>query len=331
MLDELEERASYFLLRQEDGDWTAEDQAQLDNWLQQSMRHKAVYWRLSHGWQQADRVASLDLPPASARAAFPFMRVFSAIRTLPGAHIWPKIAAGIVALMLPAALLLLAMPEWSSSPEYADYATGTGQRKFVTFPDGTQLDLNTNSAIRVKYTARERTIYLERGEAFFDVAHDATRPFYVHADDRLVQVLGTRFAVRMDEGKTVTSVVDGRVKLGRMVDGAWREALVLTRGDTAISQGGQTLAVYDDMDGVNNALGWMRGLLIFDRVTLGDAVQQFNRYNKRKLAIADDRLTQIQIGGAFRPENVEGFLRLMVDAHGLKIDETPDEVRLSAP
>lgn len=318
MIEQLEERAARYLLRQEQDDWSPDDQRELDGWLQESMRNKAIYWRLRHGWAEADRVSALNLPPQSLRSGPPLISA-----------IWLKAAAVIAALLIPLALASMTLVEWNAKPEYTRYVTQVGQRKMIAFPDGTQVDLNTDSAIRVELMEEKRVVHLDRGEAFFDVAHDRTRPFYVFAGDRLVKVLGTKFAIRKEGQRTIAAVVEGRVQFGRVVDGEIRDTLVLKRGDSAISQGSQTLAVYDKMDAVTNYLGWMRGLLIFDRMSLSDAAQQFNRYNRRKLVIDDESLGKIKIGGAFRPENVETFARLMADAYGLKVEETDSEIRIS--
>lgn len=318
MIDRLEERAARFLLRREQSDWSAADQQALDSWLAESMRHKAVYWRLRHGWSQADRVGALNLPAQPVRERAPF---FGAV--------WLKAAALIAAMLIPLALATMTVFDWNAQPEYTYYNTKLGERKVIAFPDGTRVDLNTDSAIRVELTDRKRIVRLDRGEAFFDVAHDRTRPFYVFTGDRLVKVLGTKFGIRREGARTVAAVVEGRVQFGRVVKGEVRETLILKRGDSAISQGSQTLAVYDKMDAVTNNLGWMRGLLIFDRMSLSDAAGEFNRYNHRKLVIADEKLGKIRIGGAFRPENVETFARLMADAYGLRVEETETEIRVS--
>lgn len=112
------------------------------------------------------------------------------------------------------------------------------------------------------------------------------------------------------------------------MDGHVRDTLILKKGDSAISQGSQTLAIYDRFDVVSATLGWRRGLLIFDRISLSDAAKQFNRYNRRKLLIGDEVAGDIKIGGAFRPENVETFARLMADAYGLRLQETDTEIKI---
>lgn len=315
MSEDLEARAARYLIRQEDGDWSPDDQRELDGWLQESARHKAVYWRLRHGWAQADRVGSLNLAPARGWQAPALLKA-----------VWTKSGVAIAASLIPLALATATLFSGNPQPQYTHYATEVGQRKMLAFPDGTHIDLNTDSRLRVELTNEKRVVHLDRGEAFFDVAHDRARPFHVFAGDRLVEVLGTKFVIRKEGGRTIAGVVEGRVQFGRVVKGEVRDTLILKRGDSAISQGSQTLAVYDKMDAVTNNLGWMRGVLIFDRMSLSDAAQQFNRYNRRKLVIADESLGAIKIGGAFRTENVETFARLMADAYGLRLKETEDEI-----
>lgn len=317
VIEPLEDQAARYILRQEESDWSQADQDELDVWLQSSARHKAVYWRLRHGWTEADRIAALDLGPPSERKIFQAFKgtVFKAGVAL---------AASIIPLIFLGLFLSSDRPE----PQYTQFSTEVGQRKMLSFPDGSHIDLNTNSRMRVKLNERTRIVYLDRGEAYFEVAADKHRPFYVFTGDRLVRVLGTKFAIRREGEKVATAVVEGRVQLGRVVDGAMQDTLILKRGDSAISMGPQTLAVYDKMDRVSNATGWVRGLLTFDRMSLVDAANEFNRYNERKLVIEGDELGSIKIGGAFRTDNVEAFARLMSEAYDLRVEESEDQIKI---
>jgi transmembrane sensor len=318
VIEPLEDQAARYILRQEESDWSQADQDELDDWLQSSARHKAVYWRLRYGWTAADRIAALDLSPANESK---FLQVFQDSIFKVGV----VLAASIIPLIFLGSFLLADKP----APQYTQFFTQLGQRKMLSFPDGSHIDLNTNSVIRVRLSERNRIVYLDRGEAYFEVAPDKHRPFYVFTGDRLVRVLGTKFAIRKEGGKVATAVVEGRVQLGRIVDGTMQDALILKKGDSAISMGRQTLAVYDKMDRVSNAIGWVRGLLTFDRMSLVDAASEFNRYNERKLVIEGEELGSIKIGGAFRTDNVEAFAHLMSEAYDLKVEESEDQIKIT--
>jgi transmembrane sensor len=151
----------------------------------------------------------------------------------------------------------------------------------------------------------------------------------VHSGNRQIRVLGTKFGIRKDPDQIVTSVLEGKVQFGRVVDGDVQDTLILTRGNMVISKGNQSLAIYNAMDEVSNTLGWTRGILVFNRITLGAAAGEFNRYNRRKLIFSDKDIAQIEIGGTFRPENIDAFARLMAEAYGLKVESGSDWIRLS--
>lgn len=316
MPDRLEDRAARYILRQEEADWSPADQRELDLWLAESPRHKAIYWRLRHGWAAADRVASLNLAPA--RAGWP-ARIAGSF----GVKAGMALAASLLFIAFLGAIL------GNPAPQYTGYTTEIGQRKTLTFADGSRIDMNTGSEIRVRLSDRERIVHLDRGEAYFEVAHSKRKPFLVFIGDRQIRVLGTKFAVRKDGGRTAAAVVEGKVQFGRVVEGDVQDMLVLREGDSVISKGSQALAVYDRMDVVENAIGWTRGLLIFDRISLDDAAREFNRYNRRKLVIEGAETGAIRIGGAFRPHNVQTFARLMADAYDLRVEEAADRIVIS--
>lgn len=314
---DLEQQAAQFLLRREEEGWSRSDQADLDAWLSRSDKHKAVFWRLEQGWMAADRVASLGIAPAAHGNVAPFSNI--------ARRAGMALAASLLPILVGASLLL--QPQ--TAPVYEQFSTTTGGRKVMSFPDGTQIDLNSDSRIRVAMGDRSRVVLLDRGEAYFEVTHDASRPFHVRVGDRQITDIGTKFAVRRKGSETLTAVLEGEVRLGRLVEGSLHDQLVLKRGDHAISQGRTTFARYDDMEGIEAMLGWRRGMVIFDRVALSDAAAEFNRYNTRKLVIEGDDVAAIRIGGSFRPDNVQGFARLMSNAYGLHVEVGQETIKIS--
>lgn len=321
--DALEDVAACFILRREDPSWGADDQRELEMWLEQSPRHKVVFWRLEKGWSEVDRVAALDIAPVSpeVNAAERWASRLGAVRHRLGF----AIAASILPLMFAGFLFIADRPE----PQWDQFATQIGQRKLVALPDGTQIDLNTDSRIRISMTSNARVVYLDRGEAYFDVSHDKRRPFIVTVGDRRITVLGTQFAVRRQADRIVTGVVQGRVQVGRLLGKNMRDVLILQRGDMAVSDKNQTLALYNDPHQVENLIGWQRGLIVLDRSTLGEAAQQFNRYNQRKLVVRDNETAAIPIGGAFRSTNVDGFARILSQVYGLQVQASDDQFTIS--
>jgi transmembrane sensor len=220
--NEIEDHAARFLLRRDEPGWSEADEAALDEWLDESPAHKVAFWRLEHGWARTGRLASLrPAGPRSPRRAFP------AIGWRPMA-----IAASLAVIALSVVLALN-----TTGLRVTSYRTEIGGHETVPLKDGTRIELNTDTRLRTAVDAHARRVWLDRGEAYFEVSHDPSRPFVVDAGSRKVTVLGTRFSIRRDGDRVTVAVVEGRVRVDptRPSPGAARE--VITAGDMAVAQG----------------------------------------------------------------------------------------------
>jgi transmembrane sensor len=191
------------------------------------------------------------------------------------------------------------------------------------------MELNTATKVRASIDGRVRNVWLDHGEAYFEVAHDRAHPFVVHAGNRTITVLGTKFSVRRDGGQVYVAVVEGRVRVEDAGAPLRKQLAVLTAGDMALTKGSSTLLTPRSADRVADALSWRQGRLIFDQSTLGDAAEEFNRYNRKQLIVTDPAVAKIRIGGDFDADNVDAFVRLLQEAFGLKIQATGEELRIS--
>ena len=317
MSERIEERAAQYILRKEDGDWSSQDQLELDAWLEESPRNRAVFWRLEHGWAMSDRIVALNLP------AKPYVAVGVVRASLTRFGI--AAAASIIPILAGWMILFHDAP----APPLTEYTTQVGGRKVISLADGSTIDLNTDSSIRLDFSSKSRMVYLDRGEAFFDVAHDRKRPFIVRSGDREILDIGTKFVVRKAGEQFVAAVVEGRVKFGRIEKGKVGGDQILDAGDRVISEGHTSLVVYDDEKYIDKMIGWRSGMLIFDRATLSQAAAEFNRYNRRKLIVSREGLEDVQIGGSFSASNLDGFARLLGEAYGLSVRNTPEQIIIS--
>lgn len=314
-----EQHAAQWLVRREGPTWSEADQIALDAWLAESMGHKAAYWRLEYGWREADRIAALgsaylDETPAPSRS-----------------HRWVALAAAASLF----AVLTFGFVEFDGPPPRsvavasAEFKTPIGGRRIVPLIDGSRVELNTASAMRTRVTAQRREVWLDRGEAYFEIAHRDGLPFLVHAGDRTITVLGTKFSVRRDGDQVTVSVVEGRVKIDdaqRPDDGP---AAIITAGDVAVARGPSTLLAPKSEERVESTLAWREGTLVFDRTSLAKAAAEFNRYNAKQIRIGDAETGSIRIGGKFQAGNAEAFVRLLHDAYGLRVDNRGEEIVIS--
>jgi transmembrane sensor len=314
----IEETAACWLVRQTDG-LSSDEQAQLDAWLNAATEHKTVFWRLEYSWEKAGRLVALRGPDTLAEAIAEATPSASPRRGLPR---WALGLAATLAVALLASSALL----W---PRSAHYATDTGERRLVALSDGSRVELNTETRLRAALSSDSREAWLDEGEAYFDVAHDASRPFTVHMGDRTVRVLGTRFSIRRDGDKVQVLVAEGRVRLSGPKTGPASKPVVLVRGDVATGMGASVLQSRTSDQRVDDQLAWRRGLLVFDQITLSDAAAEFNRYNQTQLKVLDPQTAAIRIGGSFEATNVEAFVRLLQSAYGLEIDHNGETVKIS--
>lgn len=311
-----------FLIRSEDPDWTEDDQAQLDAWLDESMAHKAAYWRLVHGWREADRIRSLGCERDGEEAGDRRSRF---------ARWWRPLA---VAASLIAAIGLGVTQYMPATPPAqmasATFDTPVGGRRVIPLEDGSKVELNTSTVVRTEVTTKGRDVWLDAGEAYFEVAHKDGQPFVVHAGKQTVTVLGTKFSVRRDREKVTVNVVEGRVRFDDATDPGNVRSTIITAGDVAIARGPSTIVAAKSEEKVESALAWRDGMLSFDQTALSDVAAEFNRYNRRPIVIADPAVASIRIGGTFQASNVDAFVRLLRDAYGLRIEESPEAVKISS-
>jgi transmembrane sensor len=300
---ELRTSAAAWLERRVSGNWSEDDQAGLDAWLAQSPSHMTAYLRVDAAWNRTQRLAVLHRPASDVAGRngwmFPLML---------------KVAAGFAAL----AVLGFVATNYLQRPQERTYSTPLGGRETVAFSDGTRIELNTNTVLRTRMTAAERTVWIEKGEVFFRVKHDAAHPFIVIAGNRRVTDLGTAFLVRRDTGRLEVAVMQGRVRFEAPSAQSASVTALLTPGDVATATAGTMLVTRKADTALAHELGWRRGMLILDDVTLAGAVEEFNRYNREKLAVSD-AVSGMRIGGTFRTSDVQLFARVVQDVLGLRV------------
>lgn len=306
----IEARAAEWLAQQDAGRWSEDDARRLEAWLNQDVRQRVAYLRLVAAWRQADQLAGTPAAPAlSAALAAPER----AANRAP----W-RIAAALV-LACAVAVFMNMMPGHDS----AVHATRIGESRALALADGSRIVLNTDTRLRT-LEQNGRTVWLDGGEAYFDIAHDPSHPFVVESGSGRVTVLGTRFTVRREGARLVVVVAQGKVRLS---DG--QAAVELTRDQMAVAHAGAIRRSVHSAQQTARLLAWREGRLVFDRTSLADAAAQFNRYNQRQIVVSDARAAQVEIGGSFAPANVDGFLRLLEQGFGLRVERNGQVVTVS--
>lgn len=215
--------------------------------------------------------------------------------------------------------LFLAMPiarvvsDWS-----ADAVAGTGKSKVVTLADGSRITLNTDTAMDFDVNDRRRHAVLRRGEAWFEIASDRSRPFTVAAGDARVQVVGTKFNVRMDDDQVLVSVTEGRV----------RTASALHPGTPALLGPGQQALVdhglvqrqgFDPFE----VTAWRKGQIVAYRTPLRTVVRELNRYRPAPIYIVNGALVDNQVTGIFKVDRSDDTIKTLERTLGIESVTVP--------
>jgi transmembrane sensor len=217
--------------------------------------------------------------------------------------------------------------QWS-----ADYRTAVGERRSLVLPDGTQLWLNTATALDNRFSPTERRVVLVTGEILITTAHDdpaAPRPFLVETAHGTVQALGTRYAVRQRDGDTEVSVFDGAVEIRPASHAS--QPLLLRSGYSA-SYTAQTVTAGGRAEA--SAITWAEGFIVARSMRLDDFIAELRRYSKEPLS-CDPALAGLRVSGSFPLDDIGKVLDALTTTLGVRTEIVPRrwgqrEIRITA-
>lgn len=372
------EEASDWIIQHREGELDESGKHAFDAWLRRSPEHVRAYLEMSSIWEDvssldptlnastdeliarartADNIVPLGVDPSHAlrlsKAPPAIVPIDGRSRGFSGRQL---LAASIVIACLGAGVLA-----WLNRGP--DYSTGIGEQRSITLADGSTIDLNARSRIRVRFSEHERDIDLLEGQALFHVAKDKERSFVVRSDGAAVRAVGTEFDVYQKKSGTTVTVVEGRVSVfdtagivelahkgspgtsglghplgdnSEAVPGPAAGTAQLTTDRHAVFlSAGQQLTVTPMVisqpapANVAAVTAWTQHRLVFDSATLSDVAEEFNRYNTRQLIIEDSRLSNIHISGVFSSVDPALFLRFLRAQPEISVEEKDKEIRVS--
>lgn len=311
-LEKIKETAAHWVAKRHTAQWSSADETQLNDWLDASIGHRVEYLGHEKTWRDSKRIESMragggssDIVPATEQRS----------------RAW---VVGVAAslLIVCAGTVLGWMHLHGQRGDF--YRTEFGVITALPLSDGSRITLNTASEIRLAIDHSGREVELKHGEAFFEVAHDPSRPFSVDAGGRRITVVGTKFSVRHEHGDLRVVVTEGKVSLSD-------SDVILRAGTIANAKQGESMTVQERTPAqAEELLSWRDGYLTFDETPLAEAIAEFNRYNARKLVIADAALASLPVSGHFRWTSIESFARLLEEGFPVVVAREDDRVVLGS-
>jgi len=309
--EHIEAQAADWLARLDRG---LDDQGEVafETWKAASTENRIAFIRLQAAWQRADRLAALRRLQDAAPEPRPFL--------------WLKAIAAILIVCAGAGLSVAYLQAHKTAGQ--PFETAVGMQRSLNLADGTHIELNTDTLIHTSMSSGARTVRLDRGQAYFEVVHDARRPFVVIAGNRRITDLGTKFSVFRDGDRVEVVVKEGQVRIDLVAADPTSTPVVAERNTVVVARKAETLVAIKPQQEIDNELLWRSGMLVFNQTSLADVADEMNRYNTREIDVVGSA-RNIRIGGSFRRDNIEGFKQLLRDGFGLKIVEADDKTVIS--
>lgn len=307
--------ASRWIARLEASDVTLEDHKRFRQWLAASEENRIAHEALSHTWDKLDQLKLLGLkaPDPPETRAF----VLSRRGLLLGAG-GAVIAGGAGVVIL----------SGISQPAYAAvFETPVGGRETATLPDGSIVELNADTRVRVEFSRASRTLSLERGDALFTARTDS-RPFTILTPRGAFTASAGAFLLRMRDAAVEVAVLEGELRLGEQTRPDARAPLRAGPNQQVRLSSNETSVSVESSDRLERMLAWRNGMLIFDDEPLGDAIAEIERQTGAVFQLEDPSLAELRIGGAIRCDDLDAFIALLEQNLGITTRREGREVTL---
>ncbi|MCW0197393.1 FecR domain-containing protein [Sphingopyxis sp.] len=311
--------AARWAIRRDAGPLSPGEQRELDAWLAADERREGALLRAEAALVYIARAPALidaeDFPAAPEEEAPAPARIARRRFLAGGAVAGAAIAAGVAGVLL--------------MPSGQEFSTTVGEVRRLPLADGSVATVNTASRIAVALEPEQRHITLEEGEAWFQVAHDAHRPFVVDIGNVRVRAIGTAFSVRRNPEGVDILVTEGVVET--WTEGQEATRIRIAQGERSfVATGTGAIVAVKAADEIERALAWRDGGLALNGEPLSYAVAELNRYNHRKLVVEDPVLARMPIVGYFRTNEPGDFARAVAPLIGARVEMRSGNMHLVA-
>jgi transmembrane sensor len=295
------------------------DATALRAWINRSPRHYQELRRVADLWGDLNRLTEL-LPALNQLPTQSKPRGAAAALT----YLFGSPTARIASALLVAVSLFVMINLYPGDPNHRAYITAIGEQRSIDLPDGSVMQLNTASQVKIDFNDSTRTVRLIAGEAHFEVAHNKTRPFEVSAGSGMIRAIGTAFTVYLNNQQVEVTVTEGQVEV------APRQPQ-LSDGDADISNpkvsANQNITYNGNVDPVRNLeqaeitkkLSWRQGMLLFSGESLEQVVSQVSRYTNDSIVITDPTIRDIRIAGYFKADDTRALFEALSVSFGVQV------------
>jgi transmembrane sensor len=354
--DQVAEEAGYWDARLRSPDCAGADRAHFAEWRDASPEHREAFERLQtvltgvrRNIARADVRALRDEALGAEKSSSPLKRAFAATAAtlVVATALWTTLPDRFQRAPLSESL---AMTESLLGLQRSEiYETGIGQRSISTLEDGSSVELNARTRVKVVLNERARNVELIYGQALFHVAHDAKRPFIVRAADREITALGTQFDVRLDGTSVRVTLIEGKVKVsgepsqsaaylmpGQQLIARLPGAHEKMVGNSAASSRSSPLdfttldgdALVRDVD-ISKVTGWRDGRIFLEDLSLAEAVAEMNRHSPVQISVADPEIASLRVNGMFRAGEQQAFVAALEQYFPIAAQDDGDQIVLT--
>jgi transmembrane sensor len=324
------------------GELDAAARRDFDRWLRQSPNHIAAYLEVAALYQEGGAAIPASEADVDALIAAAVQHHDNVVELAPREPVAVSVPPSkftrrftLIASLATAAvvLVIVSLLFWPQT-----YATGIGEQRSIVLTDGSTVELNSRSKIRIRFSSEQRGIELIEGQALFKVAKDHARPFVVDSGGTRVRAVGTQFDVYRKRRGTIVTVVEGRVAvlaerggdnatIAEPETGALGPGLLVSAGEQVKVD--ESTAQRLPHPNIDSATSWRQRELVFDTASLFEVAEEFNRYNTRRLVIDKDESYDFHISGVFSSTDPSSLIRFLQARRDLRVVATETEIRVS--
>jgi transmembrane sensor len=354
---EILDEAAHWLIELNSDEASFETRQAFDAWLRRSPEHLRAYLELLPGWEDGaalpvgNGVAINELIAMGRSESTNVVTLSARAHSERVGHRGIRHRSWALAFAATAAFIAIATAvAWKAYFE-GRYSTDVAEQRTVTLDDGSTIHLNPGSGLRVRFSSAARSVEMLRGQALFNVAKDAARPFIVEAGDTWVRAVGTQFDVNRRRRSTVVTVVEGTVAVSQSEDAAAApmppvESLKTAKIDSepghveqdkgVLLKAGEQVTIKPH--GVTSPKAvpaeivkptdWTQRRLTFDDSTLGEVIEEFNRYNERRLVIRSPELESFPITATFSSSDIVSLVQFLETQPAIRVVAGSHEIEI---